>query len=41
LGLIISALPVWPYAKEWGFRPSAWLCLSLLIFIGLVLFRLF
>ena len=39
--LIVGTLPVWPYAKEWGFRPSGWLSLSLFVFIGLVLCRLF
>ena len=41
LGMVIGTLPIWPYARKWGFRPSGWLSLSLLIFIGLVLYRLF
>ena len=41
LGMVIGALPVWPCTKKWGFRPSGWLGLSLLIFIALVLCRLF
>jgi len=41
LGMIIGTLPVWPYAKKWGFRPSGWLSLGLFVFIGLVLCRLF
>lgn len=40
-GLIIGFLPVWPYAKKWGFYPSGWLSVSLLIFIVLLLCRLF
>lgn len=40
-GLIIGTLPVWPYAKKWGFYPSGWLSFSLLVFIGLLLCRLF
>jgi len=40
-GMVIGALPVWPYAKRWGFYPSAWLSVTLLVFIGLLLFRLF
>lgn len=41
LAMIIGTLPVWPYAKKWGFRPSGWLSVSLLVFIGLLLCRLF
>jgi hypothetical protein len=40
-GMIIGALPVWPYAKKWGFYPSGWLSLSLIVFIGLLLCGLF
>jgi hypothetical protein len=41
VGLIIGALPVWPYAKRRGFYPSGWLSVTLLIFIGLLLCGLF
>jgi len=40
-GTIIGSLPVWPYAKKWGFHPSGWLSLSLVVFIALVLCGLF
>jgi len=40
-GLIIGFLPVWPYARKWGFHPSGWLSLCLLVFITLVLCRMF
>lgn len=41
LAMVIGALLIWPDAKKWGFRPSGWLSLSLLIYIGLVLCGLF
>ena len=37
-GMIIGTLPVWPYAKKWGFYPSGWLSVSLLVYIGVLLF---
>ena len=40
-GLIVGALPMWPYARKWGFHPSGWLSVSLLVFITLLLCRLF
>ena len=39
-GLIIAVLPVWPYARKWGFQPSGWLSVSLLVFIALLLCRI-
>jgi hypothetical protein len=41
LGLIIGLLPMWPYASKWGYSPSGWHCLSLLVFIGLLLCGIF
>ena len=41
LGMVIGALPVWPYAKRWGFRASGWLSLCLLVFITLSLCGMF
>jgi hypothetical protein len=41
LGMIVGVLPMWPYAKRWGYSPSGWLSLSLLVFIGLMLFGIF
>jgi hypothetical protein len=41
LGIIVGLLPMWPYAKKWGFHPSGWLSLSLLVFIGLLLAGVF
>jgi hypothetical protein len=37
LTAIVALLPMWPYARKWGFAPSGWASMDLLIFIGLVL----
>jgi hypothetical protein len=37
LGMIFGLLPMWPYARRWGYSPSGWLGVSLLVFIGLLL----
>ena len=36
--IIIAALPIWPYNKNWGFQPLAIIILTILAFIGLTLF---
>ena len=41
LVIILGILPIWPYAKKWGYYPSGWLGLSLAIFIGLLLCGVF
>jgi hypothetical protein len=41
LGTIVGFLPMWPYAKKWGYTPSGWLSLSLVVFIGLLLAGVF
>jgi hypothetical protein len=37
--LIISALPAWPYSKQWGYGPSGMVSLILIIFLVLILAR--
>ncbi len=37
LAMIIFTVPAWPYAKPWGFYPSGWISVALVIFLGLVL----
>ena len=37
--LVISALPAWPYSREWGYYPSGGLGLLLLILIIAALMR--
>lgn len=39
--LIVLSLPVWSYAKRFGFRVSGSLSFCLLVFIGLLLFHVF
>ena len=41
LGVIVGLLPMWPYARKWGYAPSGWLSLSLFVFIGLLLCGVF
>jgi hypothetical protein len=41
LGTIVGLLPMWPYAKKWGYIPSGWLSLGLFVFIGLLLCGVF
>jgi len=33
IGLVIFALPAWPYSKQWGYRPTGILSVLLVIFI--------
>ncbi|HUJ08411.1 MAG TPA: DUF3309 family protein [Verrucomicrobiae bacterium] len=37
--LLIGALPLWPYSKEWGFYPSGGVGLIVIILLILVLAR--
>jgi len=41
LGTIVGLLPMWPYARRWGYIPSGFLSFSLLVFIGLLLAGVF
>jgi len=37
--LLLGAVPVWPYSRRWGYRPSGGLGLILLIVLILVLLQ--
>ena len=37
VGAIVGLLPMWPYARRWGYTLSGLLSISLLVFIGLLL----
>ena len=37
LVLALSAIPAWPYSREWGYYPSSALTVALLIVLALVL----
>jgi hypothetical protein len=35
--LALSAIPAWPYSRDWGYYPSSALTVTLLILLALVL----
>jgi peptidoglycan/LPS O-acetylase OafA/YrhL len=37
--LLLGAVPLWPHSRNWGYFPSATLCILLLIIIILVRLR--
>ena len=39
--MLIGAFPAWPYSRGWGYYPSGGLGLILLIFVVLMLLRVF
>ena len=33
IALVVVALPAWPYSKSWGYRPTGFLTVFLVVFL--------